>query len=295
MGMLRRMLGSRKGTAEIVGTVLFLVILFFFFSNVFLWHDQIAREMDSVTADKMNSAVKIETTTTTRVGVDYSHLTFSETAPDNKTYVLQFAQVDFTTGIDPSQDWTLVAAVHLNILASYSDFDAAGEVCYAYIYDFEGGQWVDTGLRVSNALVWLNVTLSEGTRYIDRSSGGLVEVEFIDSSQVGGIPDAGGGKLSITKIEVTVDMVALQVTDLGGVDAGLSRLWITDSSNHAFVDLEPIKVSVPAGSSRNIVFSASVDPQDIPVTSPIPLSGQTLTFKVLTTLGNTAACSYSFP
>lgn len=51
---------DKKGTAEIVGTTLFLVILFFFFSNVFLWHDQTTRMMDQLIADKMNSAVRLE-------------------------------------------------------------------------------------------------------------------------------------------------------------------------------------------------------------------------------------------
>ena len=56
-----KLLKNKKATAEIVGTALFLVILFFFFTNVFLWHDRETREMDQVTADKMNSAVRIET------------------------------------------------------------------------------------------------------------------------------------------------------------------------------------------------------------------------------------------
>jgi hypothetical protein len=43
-----------------VGTALFLVILFFFFSNVFLWHDQITREMDQVVVDRMNSGIKLD-------------------------------------------------------------------------------------------------------------------------------------------------------------------------------------------------------------------------------------------
>ena len=38
------------------------MILFFFFSNVFLFHNRVSREMDQVIADKMNSAVLLETT-----------------------------------------------------------------------------------------------------------------------------------------------------------------------------------------------------------------------------------------
>jgi hypothetical protein len=57
----KKFLKSKKGAAEIVGTMMFLVILFFFFSNVFLWHNLVEREIGQVEANKMNSAVTIET------------------------------------------------------------------------------------------------------------------------------------------------------------------------------------------------------------------------------------------
>lgn len=56
---MRKFVKDRKGASEIVGTALFLVILFFFFSNVFLWHDQVVREMDQVEADRRNTALRI--------------------------------------------------------------------------------------------------------------------------------------------------------------------------------------------------------------------------------------------
>jgi len=58
--MLRRFLKDQKGASEIVGTALFLVILFFFFSNVFLWHNQITSQMDQVVADRMNSGIRVD-------------------------------------------------------------------------------------------------------------------------------------------------------------------------------------------------------------------------------------------
>ena len=58
--MLRRFLKDQRGASEIVGTVLFLVILFFFFSNVFLWHNQITSQMDQVVADRMNSGIRMD-------------------------------------------------------------------------------------------------------------------------------------------------------------------------------------------------------------------------------------------
>ena len=60
--MLRRFLKDREGASEVVGTALFLVILFFFFSNVFLWHDQVSSQMDQVVADRMNSGIRMDVT-----------------------------------------------------------------------------------------------------------------------------------------------------------------------------------------------------------------------------------------
>lgn len=57
---LRRLLCSRRGTAEIIGSVMFLLIMMFFFTNVFLWHDRATREMDSVLSEKINSPISIQ-------------------------------------------------------------------------------------------------------------------------------------------------------------------------------------------------------------------------------------------
>jgi hypothetical protein len=54
-----KLLTNRRGTAEIVGSVLFLVILLFFFTNVYLWHDQVTRQMDNVLTDRVSSGVDI--------------------------------------------------------------------------------------------------------------------------------------------------------------------------------------------------------------------------------------------
>jgi hypothetical protein len=56
----RRLLVSRTGTAEIIGSVMFLLIMMFFFTNVFLWHDNATRQMDGVLSEKMNSVVSIQ-------------------------------------------------------------------------------------------------------------------------------------------------------------------------------------------------------------------------------------------
>ncbi len=57
--MLRKFLNNRKGTAEVIGSVMFIIIIIFFFSSVYLWHDQATRQMNTMLSDKMNSPVSI--------------------------------------------------------------------------------------------------------------------------------------------------------------------------------------------------------------------------------------------
>jgi hypothetical protein len=60
---LSKLRSDRKGTAEVVGTVMFLLILFYVFTNFYLWYDSAAREMNDVFSEKMNSPVSIENVT----------------------------------------------------------------------------------------------------------------------------------------------------------------------------------------------------------------------------------------
>jgi hypothetical protein len=60
--MLRKFLKNRRGTAEIIGSALFIVIILFFFSNVYLWHDQATSEMNNLLLERMNSSVSMMAT-----------------------------------------------------------------------------------------------------------------------------------------------------------------------------------------------------------------------------------------
>jgi hypothetical protein len=60
--MFKRFLKNRRGTAEIIGSALFIVIILFFFSNVYLWHDQATREMNNVLLERMNASVSMVVT-----------------------------------------------------------------------------------------------------------------------------------------------------------------------------------------------------------------------------------------
>jgi hypothetical protein len=57
--MLKKFRYNRKGTAEVIGSVMFIVIIIFFFSNVYLWHDQGTKQMNTVLSEKISSQVEM--------------------------------------------------------------------------------------------------------------------------------------------------------------------------------------------------------------------------------------------
>jgi hypothetical protein len=73
--MFRRLLKNKKGTAEVVGSVMFIIILLFFFTNVYLWHDAATKQMNQVYIDKINTPITVsvqgsQLNVTNRGGVD---------------------------------------------------------------------------------------------------------------------------------------------------------------------------------------------------------------------------------
>jgi hypothetical protein len=286
--VLKRLLKSWAGTAEIVGTVLFLVILFFFFSNVFLWHNQVTQGASQVVADKMNSSIRIESVLRACNRAYYTNQFIDEEYDSSHDIYTLDQSLGFNTGMDTPEKIRLVFSVHLAVNASW--YDSEGEACRVYIYD-KSGQWLDTGLRVERGFRWLNLTLSQGNRYID--SSGVVHVKFRDSTLDTGVNDTAKGELSISYMEVVPDVVALEVTDSGGVDATLSRLWIVSGENHTYIDLESRLVA--CGSCLDIVFGGELPDPEAIVINYAPPAGQTVIFKAVTSLGNIAACSIDFP
>lgn len=57
---MKRFIKNRKGIAEVIGTMLFIIILLFFFTNVYLWHDAATKEANQLYIEKINSTFKIE-------------------------------------------------------------------------------------------------------------------------------------------------------------------------------------------------------------------------------------------
>jgi hypothetical protein len=55
--MIRRLLKNKKATAEVIGSVMFIIILLFFFTNVYLWHDAATKEMNDLYVQKLNSPI----------------------------------------------------------------------------------------------------------------------------------------------------------------------------------------------------------------------------------------------
>jgi len=75
--LIKRLLKNKKGVAEVIGSVMFIVILLFFFSNVYLWHDAATKEMNDMYVQKINSPITIsaisnpyELNVTNKGGVD---------------------------------------------------------------------------------------------------------------------------------------------------------------------------------------------------------------------------------
>ena len=57
--MFKRLLKNKKGVAEVIGSVMFIIILLFFFTNVYLWHDAATKEMNQVYIDKINTPITV--------------------------------------------------------------------------------------------------------------------------------------------------------------------------------------------------------------------------------------------
>ena len=56
---MKRFRKNRKGTAEVIGTIMFIVILLFFFTNVYLWHDAATKDTNELYVKKMNAGMSI--------------------------------------------------------------------------------------------------------------------------------------------------------------------------------------------------------------------------------------------
>jgi|WetSurMetagenome_2_1015567.scaffolds.fasta_scaffold147184_3 hypothetical protein len=95
------MLKNKKGTAEVVGSVMFIVILLFFFTNVYLWHDAATKEMNQLYVDRINTPVTLSITQ------DKSQLNVTAAGGSDATLSMVWVVVELPSG-GPNQ------AIHLN-------------------------------------------------------------------------------------------------------------------------------------------------------------------------------------
>jgi hypothetical protein len=55
--LIKRLLRNKKGVAEVIGSVMFIIILLFFFTNVYLWHDAATKEMNDLQVQKIHTNI----------------------------------------------------------------------------------------------------------------------------------------------------------------------------------------------------------------------------------------------
>jgi hypothetical protein len=55
--LIKRLLKNKKGVAEVIGSVMFIIILLFFFTNVYLWHDTATKEMNELQVQKIHTKI----------------------------------------------------------------------------------------------------------------------------------------------------------------------------------------------------------------------------------------------
>jgi hypothetical protein len=58
--MMKNLLHNKKGTAEVIGSVMFIVILLFFFTSVYLWHDAATKDANQLYSDKLNTMISVK-------------------------------------------------------------------------------------------------------------------------------------------------------------------------------------------------------------------------------------------
>ncbi len=127
--MLKKFRRNRKGTAEVIGSVMFIVIMIFFFSSVYLWHDQATSQMNTVLSNKMNSPVSIAATDGGLIITDNGGMaiTLSRLWIDNSTYHI-YADLE---NVDGNQISVEAGASVSLALASSTEYDGPSiEVTY---------------------------------------------------------------------------------------------------------------------------------------------------------------------
>jgi hypothetical protein len=123
--MLKKLIRNRKGTAEVIGTIMFIVILMFFFTNVYLWHDAATKDANDLFLKKINSTFRID---------KISEASIQVTA-DGKDIILSRLWIIDTYGRHLYADLDVPVAAHTSLIIQLSD--------YTYFYTDQYGDSIN--------------------------------------------------------------------------------------------------------------------------------------------------------
>lgn len=313
---------NRRGVATIIGSILAIVILIFFFSNVFLWYNGVSQQMNLVTADKLNAQVNLATTVlegTPHNCTDDPRFGWIEDEQDEYGILdsgsfLDTNEVDGInqtlieesdngyTALNATYSFAIVDVEEAHksralTFSFYGKYIDDQEKCQVYIWNNESNIPEDTGITITSIGAWYNATLLNPQRYI--SSSGAVNITYISTlnpKNQSVYPD-WPGLLHIDAHHVALSPVGLTVRALGSRDIQLLRLWIIEDTvnQHLYFDFDDVfgkERWVPGGSALTIVFSdVNKTLDDTIILDYSPTLGA-VRFRILTNLGNTAMTEY---
>jgi hypothetical protein len=315
----------RRGVATIIGSILSIVILLFFFSNVFLWSNSVNQQMNLVMADKLHSQIALATTVLegtsynctddptfggfgSRQLGEYGTIQSGSFSDTNETdgnyqilredsyYIQQYyialnATYSFTVD---KQEANTSRALTFSLFGKYVDDN---ERCEVYIWNVKSQILEFTGITINTVETWYNVTLVNPQRFM--SSSGAVNITYLsDRNELNqSVNPENPGLLSIDAHQVTLSPVGLTARSVGGRDVRLLRLWVIEEpvNIHRYFDFDDMFGAerwVPGGSALTIVFgNVNQTLPDTIILDYSPTLGE-VRFRLLTELGNTAMTTY---
>lgn len=214
---MKKNLKNSRGVATIIGSILSIVILIFFFSNVFLWYNGVSRQMNLVMADKLNSQIELTTTVfegTPQYNTDdpvfggygvrpddqygrnlTSSGTFIETRnkPDGSYQVLEEYDVNgtgFYIALSAIYSFKVdvmeanrSSALTFSFYGKYIDLDDPEETCKVYIWNYDLKTYEYAWITITPIERWYNTTITNPKRFVSLSGSlsGVVNVTYISS------------------------------------------------------------------------------------------------------------------
>jgi hypothetical protein len=136
--MLKRLIKNRKGTAEVIGSIMFIVILLFFFTNVYLWHDTATKEMNDMYVEKINTPI----TVTVSLTADGSNFNLTVTNTGGMDAQLTMLWIDIKSSssgpdvahLNFTRNDKIPAGSSIPILVSKQlPYDAPGEILFKIV------------------------------------------------------------------------------------------------------------------------------------------------------------------